>query len=175
MFLSILIGASRSSCSFIGAVSEMLWKTHLVLFTLFIAPHGYAFYICLRFDLNENSVSVRCGWHRTAYAVCIQRILSKMALRWRRGDKLLNKVIIFVFYVYKKYSRSFIKLRFWTTDGRWTIWRCLSYFSGPWQCNLLGSQWDSHKPPGFHPKYLKLCSEDDQSFYGYGTTLGVSD
>ncbi len=21
----------------------------------------------------------------------------------------------------------------------------------------FGSQWDSHKPPGFHPKYLKLC------------------
>uniref|UniRef100_A0A673LTX1 Phosphoinositide phospholipase C n=1 Tax=Sinocyclocheilus rhinocerous TaxID=307959 RepID=A0A673LTX1_9TELE len=35
---------------------------------------------------------------------------------------------------------------------------------------LLGSQWDSHKPPGFHPKYLKLCSEDEQSFWG-GVTL----
>ncbi len=32
-------------------------------------------------------------------------------------------------------------------DG--AFWRCVSYFSGPWQCNLLGSQWDSHKPPGF--------------------------
>uniref|UniRef100_A0A8C2IG93 Diacylglycerol kinase n=1 Tax=Cyprinus carpio TaxID=7962 RepID=A0A8C2IG93_CYPCA len=28
-----------------------------------------------------------------------------------------------------------------------------------------GSLWDSHKPPGFHPKYLKLCSEDERSFY----------
>ncbi len=27
-------------------------------------------------------------------------------------------------------------------------------------------------PPGFHPKYLKLCSEDEQSFYGFGTTWG---
>ncbi len=56
------------------------------------------------------------------------------------------------------------------TDG--LLWRCLSYFYGPWQCNLLGSQWDSHKPPGFHPKYFKLCSEDEQSFYGFGTTWG---
>ncbi len=54
--------------------------------------------------------------------------------------------------------------------GDGVSWRCFSYFSGPWQCNLLGSQWDSHKPPGFHPKYLKLCSEDEQSFYGFGTT-----
>ncbi len=45
-------------------------------------------------------------------------------------------------------------------------WRCFSFFSGLWQCNLLGSQWDSHKPPGSHPKYLKLCSEDDEAFTG---------
>ncbi len=30
----------------------------------------------------------------------------------------------------------------------------------------------SHKPPGFHPKYLKLCSEDERSFYGFETTWG---
>ncbi len=51
----------------------------------------------------------------------------------------------------------------------WLLWSC-SYFSGPWQCYLLASQWDSHKPPSFHPKYLKLCSEDEQSFYGFGMT-----
>jgi len=45
------------------------------------------------------------------------------------------------------------------------FWWCLSYFSGPWQCYLLGSQWDSHKP-GFHPKYLKLCPEDELGLYG---------
>ncbi len=38
----------------------------------------------------------------------------------------------------------------------------------------FGSQWDSHKPPGSHPKYLKLCSEDEQSFYGF-VTNGVSE
>ncbi len=31
-------------------------------------------------------------------------------------------------------------------------------------------KWDNHKPPGFHPKYLTSCSEDKQSFYGFGTT-----
>ncbi len=29
---------------------------------------------------------------------------------------------------------------------------------------------DSHKSPGFHQKYLKLCSEDEQSFYRFGMT-----
>ncbi len=83
------------------------------------APHGYVFYISLRFDLNKNSVSVWCGWHRTAYAVCVQRIISKMALRWCRWDKLLNKVVIFIFFAYKKYSRRFIKFRlnhWWQMD-----------------------------------------------------------
>ncbi len=30
----------------------------------------------------------------------------------------------------------------------------------------------SHKPPGFHPKYLKLCSEDKQSFLRVWNDLG---
>ncbi len=49
-------------------------------------------------------------------------------------------------------------------------WRCFSYFSEPRQCYLLGSQRNRHKPPGFYLKYLKLCSEDEQSYYGVGTT-----
>ncbi len=51
-------------------------------------------------------------------------------------------------------------------------WRCFSFFSRAQQCYLLGSQWDSHRPPGFYLKCLNLCSEDKQSFYGVGTTYG---
>ncbi len=40
------------------------------------------FYMYLRFYLNENSASLCCGWYRRAYAVCVQWIISKMALRW---------------------------------------------------------------------------------------------
>ncbi len=72
-------------------------------------PHGYVFYVCLRFDLNKNSISLWCSWHRTVYTVCVQRIFSKMALRWHTGDELLNS--LFFFFAYKKYSRSFITLR----------------------------------------------------------------
>ncbi len=35
------------------------------------------------------------------------------------------------------------------------------------------SQRDSHKPPGFYLKYLKLSSEDELSFYGVWTTCGL--
>ncbi|WP_286430494.1 hypothetical protein, partial [Acinetobacter towneri] len=31
--------------------------------------------------------------------------------KWRYGDELMNKVIIFIFFVYKKYSRRFITFR----------------------------------------------------------------
>ncbi len=50
------------------------------------------------------------SWHRTAYAVCVQCILSKMALWWCGGDELLNKVSFF-FFAYKKYSLSLVKLQ----------------------------------------------------------------
>ncbi len=66
---------------------------------------------CLRFDLNENNISAWRSWHRTAYVVYIQWVLSKIEPGWRGGDELLNKVVIFVFFAHKKYSRSFVKLR----------------------------------------------------------------
>ncbi len=43
----------------------------------------------------------------------------QMVLRWRRGDQLLNKVIIFIFFAYKKYFCRFITVRlnhWWQMD-----------------------------------------------------------
>ncbi len=37
-----------------------------------------------------------------------------------RRRKLLNKVVIFIFFAHKKYSHRFVKLG-WTTDVTWTI------------------------------------------------------
>ncbi len=96
-------------------------------------------------------------------------------LKWRYAEPEETNCWIksWVFFAQKKCSRHFIKVRLnhWTTADR-LFWQCLSYFSRPLQCYLLGSQWDSHTPPGFHPQYLKLCSEDEQSFYGFGMTWG---
>ncbi len=80
------------------------------------AVHGYAFYIYLHFDLNENSVSVWCGWHRTAYAVCIQRIFSKMALRWRRGENCWIKSL-FLFSLHTKSILITLRLNHWWQMG----------------------------------------------------------
>ncbi len=74
---------------------------------------------CFLSNQSIQNVSVWCGWHRTAYAICVQRIFSKMVLRWRRGDELLNKVVIFIFFAYKKYYRCFITVRlnhWWQMD-----------------------------------------------------------
>ncbi len=129
------------------------------------APHRYTvFYVYLRMDLNKNSVSVWCSWHRTAYTVCIQLIFSKMALRWRGGDELLNKIVIFIFFAYKKYSRRFIKFKL-------NHWWQMDYFDDAFH-TFLGLDRVIYLAVCFHPKYLKLCSEDEQSFYGFGTTWG---
>ncbi len=60
-----------------------------------------------------------CGWYRTAYAVYVQQILSKIALHWHGGDGLLNKVVIFIFFAYKNHSCRFIAYRlnhWWQKD-----------------------------------------------------------
>ncbi len=88
---------------------------------------------CLRFDLNENNVSVWCCWHRTAYVVYVQWILSKMAPGWRRRNELRIKSLIFVFFAHKEYSRSFVKLRS-------NHWCHTDYFNNVfWTVIVLGS------------------------------------
>ncbi len=81
-------------------------------------------------------------------------------------------IVISIFFAYKKYSCHFIKFRL----NHWQM----DYFEDVFYTFLcldsviyLAVKWDSHKPPGFHPKYLKLCFEDEQSFFnGFGTTSG---
>ncbi len=58
---------------------------------------------------SKQRIRVWSCRHRTAYVVYVWDTLQNGAKVWSRGDELLNKVI--VFFVHKKYSRSFIKLR----------------------------------------------------------------
>ncbi len=81
---------------------------------------------------------------------------------WDRREELLDKVVIFVFFAHKKYSRSFIKLRL----NHWCFNDVLPF----WALNVLSMQ--DQKALGFHQKYLNLCYEDEQQSYGFGTTWG---
>ncbi len=87
-------------------------------------------------------------------------------------QKLLNKVIIFVFFAHKKYSRSFIKLRL-------NPWCHMDYFNdvlttfvGLKCVSSLAVYMEGQKALGFHQKYLNLCSEDERRLYLFGTTWG---
>ncbi len=74
-------------------------------------------------------------------------ILQKGAtVGWRGGDKLFNKVVIFVFFCAQKYSRSFAKLRL-------NSWCHMDYFTDV--LAMLGQ-----RSLVFNQKYLHLCSED---------------
>ncbi len=94
------------------------------------------------------------------------------AQKWkfcRRREELLNKVVVFVFFLSKKYSRSFINYS-WTTDVTWTI---LTMSLLPfWVLNVSVAllSMEGQKALRFHQKYLNLCSEDEQRSYGFGTT-----
>ncbi len=62
---------------------ESLKKHPRVSHTL---TQGCVFFGDLRSDLNANSASLWPSWHGRVYAFCVQGIISKIALRWRRGD-----------------------------------------------------------------------------------------
>ncbi len=59
--------------------------------------------IHLKLQLTQPSSQI-CNENLNFYSIITKR--------WCGGEELLNKVVIFVFFVYKMYSRSFIKLWF---------------------------------------------------------------
>ncbi len=66
---------------------------------------------CAFFDLNVNEAQRIRVLHQQHYAYTLfLRSDQSMHMSMRRGNKLLNKVVIFVFFAHKKYSRSFVKL-----------------------------------------------------------------
>ncbi len=84
---------------------------------------------------------------------------------------LLNKVVIFVFFAHKKYSRSFITLRLYH-------WCHMDYFNDV-LTTFLGLQrvsflavYGGSESSRFLQKYLNLCSEDEWKSYRFGTTWG---
>ncbi len=50
---------------------------------------------------HKQGIRVRCCWHRTAYFVYVCNTLQNGAIGWRGGEELLNKVVLFVFFVHK--------------------------------------------------------------------------
>ncbi len=127
----------------------------------------------LCFNLNENGSFLHWSGCRRAYNACVRWIMSKIALRWPRGYELLKKSLYLYFLCIQKVFSSLHKIQIEPPMADGFHWRCLSFFSGPQQCYLHGSQMESHKPSGFYLKYLKLCSEDEQSFYVVGTACGL--
>ncbi len=145
---------------------NLIWKYKLVMFCYFIGHHFTVYHLqciiisCIGLWINDckyfllfqlNKIHKKSTWYDERHRqnclpfnfLCVQKVFS---------------------------SLHNIQVEPLMADG--LFWWCLSYFPGPWQCYLLGSQWVSHKPPGFHPKYLKLCSKDERSFHGFGTTWG---
>ncbi len=92
--------------------------------------------------------------------------------RMRRRDELLNKVDIFIFFAQKKFSRCFIKFRLnhcWQMDYFDDVFHT---FLGLESVIYYAVNGTVTSLPVFHPKCLKLCSEDELNFYGFGTTWG---
>ncbi len=86
-----------------------------------LEPHYMDMSSTFVYTLIWMKTSYPCGTADTEQRtqLCPADILQTTILHWSRGDELLNKVVIFVFFAYKKYSRSFITLRlnhWWQMD-----------------------------------------------------------
>ncbi len=85
----------------------------------------------------------------------------------------MNKVIIFVFFAHKKYSRSLLSrglfYTFYTLISHGFFNDVLTTFL---DLIVLGSllSMEGQRALGIHQKYLNLCSEDERRSYGFGTT-----
>ncbi len=76
-------------------------------------PNGKIVNIYLRFDLNENSISVWCGWHRTAYAICVHYGDVEETNCWIKLIFLFSWCINSILVASLNYG--------WTTDVTWII------------------------------------------------------
>ncbi len=96
-------------------------------------------------------------------------LLSKMVPGWCGGEELLNKVVIFVLFVHKKYYCGFVEL--WLNH-----WCHMDYFndvltvSGSGNISVMLLYMQGQRAFCFHQKYFNLCSKDEQRSYGFGTT-----
>ncbi len=87
--------------------------------------------------------------------------------------KLLNKVIIFVFFVHKKYSCSFITLQL-------NHWCHMDYFNDVLiaflglECVSCIAVYGGSESSRIHKKYLNLCSKDERRSYGVWNDMRVS-
>ncbi len=124
------------------------------------------FLLLFMLDLKENSVSVWCGWRRTAYVVCVQQIFSKMALRWQEKICWIKSFIIFIFFVYKRYSRRFIKVKL-------NHWWQMDYFDDVFYTFLsldsvifLAVNGTVTSLPVFIPNILKCVLKTNKAFTG---------
>ncbi len=113
------------------------------------------FYVYLRFDLNENSASLHWGMIQKSIR-CLRSMgnIQNGATVTRRNKEEMNcwKKVYFYFLCIQKVFWSLHKIQIEPLMADGLRWQCFSYFSGPRQCYLLGSQWDSHKPPWFLSK-----------------------
>ncbi len=88
----------------------------------------------------------------------------------REETKLLNKIIIFVFFAHNRYSRSFItlKLNHWCHICTILMMSLLPFWALNMSVALLSTE--GQRALGFHQKDLHLCSEEEWRSYGFRTT-----
>ncbi len=83
---------------------------------------------------------------------CYENTLCATKEKENKEGELLNKVIIFVFFVPKSILVA----------SHGLFYRCPWYVSGPRNITVVLLSMKGHRALRFHQKYLNLCSEDER-------------
>ncbi len=97
-----------SSASPYSAILESITYVNNICCSVSAAPYAYTLFMLFTLWF-ERKQHIRV--HTFAYVVYVCNTLQNGTIGWRGGDKLLNKVVILVFIVHKKFSRRFVKLQ----------------------------------------------------------------
>ncbi len=109
--------------------------------------------ICARSRLNAND-------HYWWTSITVKR--HQKSGTKKRKKKMKTKPVYFL--CIQKVFSSLHKILIEPLMADGLSWWCFSYFSEPQQCYLLGSRWDSHKPPGLYINILKSVPKMNKAF-----------
>ncbi len=113
--------------------------------------HGYAFYVCLRFDLNEKQrIRVTQLTQNSVRSLRPADILQNCSMLTQRR-LIVDKVIIWFSLCTKVFS-SLCKITVEPLMSDGLFGRCLYILFCALTILFTQQSVDSHKPPGFHPK-----------------------
>ncbi len=128
----------------------------------------YSLFCMQRKKINDSTIRLLSvsPLHRSAILEIIHWTQNAYTLLYQSQYKDTYSTCIYAL-IWTKIAHTCIE-----ADGRWTILVMLFILFCALTVLFIWQSMGQSQTSRFHLKYLKLCSVDERSFYGFGTTWG---